>query len=644
MLVLLTVSGAMAQQPDPATAGANAFAARCAVCHGGDGNGSDRAPSLLAFVSAQPDPQIAMLIRSGRGGMPAHQIDDSEMNALLGFLHMLHPVTTEAPLHRVVNLAEGGTIAGRVLNETRFDLQMAGDDGRLHLLSRDGVKYREPAIQPAEDWPRYDGSFTSNRHSPLDQIDATNVQRLALQWMFPVPGAPRLEATPVVVQGVMYVTAVNAAFALDARSGRQLWSYKRPRTPGLLGEAAGGANRGVGVATDRVLMLTDNAHLIALDKRDGALLWDVAMTDWPQSQYSASGAPLVIGDSVIAGVAGGEEGVRGFLASYDLRTGKRNWRFWTIPSRGEKLAQTWKGSALEHGCGATWMSGSYDPELDLLYWAVGNPCPDFDGTERQGDNLYTNSVLALRPKTGELLWHFQFTPHDTHDYDAAEPLVLVDASWRGRPRRLLIQADRNGFFFVLDRTNGTLLHATPFVTVTWASGYGRDGRPILLPNNEPTPAGQPICPGAGTNWMSAAFDPALRLFYVSATDRCTVTKRVSAPFEMGKRYFGGTGSMATVGTHALRALDLETGNTAWEYEQVGAGRSASGALSTAGGVVFIGEDSGVFTALDAKSGRPLWHFFANDTFRASPMTYSVAGRQYVCIADAAGFLSFALPD
>ena len=608
LVLALWTAGALAQQPGPAT-GADAFAARCAVCHGGDGSGSERAPSLLAFVAAQADPQIAALIRSGRGGMPSHQIDAPEMDALLGFLHTLRPVTAVAAEHRVIDLVDGGTLAGRVLNETRFDLQLAGDDGRLHLLSREGAGYREPALQPARDWPSYDGSFTSNRHSPLAQIDASNVRRLALQWMFPVPGAPRLEATPVVVDGVMYVTAVNAAFALDARSGRPLWSYRRPQTPGLLGEAAGGANRGVAVGIDRVVMVTDNAHLLALSKQDGRLLWDVAMTDWPQSQYSASGAPLVIGDSVIAGVAGGEEGARGFLASYDLLTGKRNWRFWTIPSRGEKLAQTWKGSALEHGCGATWMSGSYDPQLDLLYWAVGNPCPDFDGTQRVGDNLYTDSVLALDPKTGELRWHFQFTPHDTHDYDAAEPLVLVDALWHGRPRRLLIQADRNGFYFVLDRSSGKLLHATPFVTVTWASGYTPDGRPMLLPNIEPTPAGQAICPGQGTNWMSAAFDPTLRLLYVSATDRCTITKSVPAPFEMGKRYFGGTGSLAPGGTRSVRALDLETGNTVWDYAQVGAGRSASGTLSTAGGVVFFGEDSGVFTALDARNGKPLWHFF-----------------------------------
>jgi alcohol dehydrogenase (cytochrome c) len=372
-------------------------------------------------------------------------------------------------------------------------------------------------------------------------------------------------------------------------------------------------------------------------------LWDVALTDWPESQYSATGAPLVIGNQVLTGVAGGEEGARGFVASYDILTGKRNWQFWSIPKPGEKLAETWVGSALTHGCGATWMSGSYDPKLDLLYWAVGNPCPDFNGADREGTNLYTDSVLALKPETGELKWYFQFTPHDTHDFDAAEPLMLVDAPFGGRPRKLLVQADRNGFFFVLDRTDGALLRATPFVSrITWAKGYTKEGNAILQADIDPTYQGNLSCPAAGTNWMAASYAPSLKLFYFSASDRCRLTKLIPEPFEMGSRFFNGTGSGVPGGTRSVRALDLQTGKTVWDYVQVGAGQSTSGPLATDGDLVFFGEDSGAFIALDARSGKALWHFFANSPFRASPMTYMVGGKQYVCIASAAGFLSFAL--
>jgi alcohol dehydrogenase (cytochrome c) len=648
--LLLVACAAGAQQPPPGStaAGPASFAARCGACHGGDGNGSARGPSLLAYMAGNPDAQIAALIRTGIRGMPAHTIADPEMTDLLAFLHTLGEVAGTSPsarARRTIRLNTGESLQGEVLNETNFDLQLASADGRIHLLTRDGEIYREPSLKPEVDWPRYDGSFTSNRNSSLAQISRSNVRSLKLQWMFPITWAPRLEATPIVVDGVMYVTAVNAVFALDARNGRQLWSYRRERSAGLLGEAAGGANRGVGIAGNHVLMLTDNAHLLALDKSNGKLLWDVAMTDWPVSQYGATGAPLIIGDHAIVGVAGGEEGARGFVASYDVTTGQRQWQFWSIPKPGEKLSETWVGSALEHGCGATWMSGSYDPQLDLVYWAVGNPCPDFNGVDRAGDNLYTDSVLALKPESGELQWYFQFTPHDTHDWDADEPMMLVDTSYEGRPRKLLVQADRNGFFFLLDRTNGQFLRATPFVSkIRWASGYTSEGKAIVLPDSEPTLEGNLTCPSSATNWMSAAYNESTKLFYLAATDRCSITKLVPAPFEMGKRFFNGTGSAVPGGTHSIRALDVRTGKTVWDYVQVGDGRSSSGTLSTDGGLVFFGADNGVFTALDARSGKPLWHFSANEKFWASPMTYMLAGKQYVCIASSAGYLVFTLPD
>jgi len=279
----------------------------------------------------------------------------------------------------------------------------------------------------------------------------------------------------------------------------------------------------------------------------------------------------------------------------------------------------------------------------LLYWSVGNPCPDYNGDERKGDNLYSDSVLALKPKTGELKWYYQFTPHDTHDWDATEPLLLVDENFAGRPRKLLVQANRNGFFFVLDRTNGEFLLGKPFTKSTWASGYSSEGKPILLPNSDPTPQGTLSCPDSGTNWMSASYNPTLKLFFFSASDTCGVTRNNPAPFEMGSRFFNGSNSGVPGGSRAIRAIDIQTGKTVWDYVQTPGGRSASGTLSTNGGLVFAGEDSGVFTALDGKTGKPLWHFPTNQSFRASPMTYMVGGKQYVSIAVAAGFLTFGLP-
>lgn len=628
--------------------GAKSFEARCTVCHGGDGAGSDRAPSILEFVASNPDPQIAALIRKGFKAMPPHDIADSEMKDLLAFIHTLRPLRADGArtTDRVtVRLQDGRFLEGNVLNQTNFDLQLATADGAIHLLiGVDGGAYREIPVLPKMDWPRYDGSFTSNRNSSLDEINTTNVRRMTLKWMFPISEAPRLEATPIVVDGVMYVSAVNAAYALDASSGRQLWMYRRPVTPGLLGEAAGGANRGVAVEENRLFMLTDNAHLLALNKYSGKLLWDTAMTDWFNSPYSASGAPLVVRDMVIAGVAGGDEGARGFVAAYQASTGNEVWRFWTVPKSGDNLSETWVGSALEFGCGATWLSGSYDPDLDLLYWPVGNPCPDFNGEGRKGDNLYTDSVLALRPKTGELKWYFQFTPHDTHDWDATEPLLLVDATFGERRRKLLVQANRNGFFFVLDRTNGEFLLGKQFVKKSsWASGFTKEGRPILLADSDPTAKGKLVCPASGTNWMSASYSPLLKLFFVSASDACAITRVIPAPFEMGKRFFNGTTSQIP-GGRSIRAIDIQTGNIIWDYAQTAGGRSAAGTLSTNGGLVFVGEDSGIFTALDGKTGKPLWHFVANQSFRASPMTYMVGGRQYVSIAGPAGFLTFGLAD
>lgn len=484
----------------------NLFETRCSICHGGEASGGGRGPSIVGFVRYHTDTELGEVIGNGRidKGMPAFYLTSEELRGLIAGLRAMagsNPTMGTAgltgeglkrsggrksdagPRPGSWKLSDGRVLEGTGMNEDDFSVQVLTADGKVHLLARDAGGIREKSIEPKSDWATYNGNASGNRDSVLSQINSSNVRQLGLAWMFPVPNAPRLEATPIVVDGVMYVTSWNELYALDATTGRQLWMYRQARTTGLLSNAAKGANRGAAVAGDKVFMVTDHAHLLAFQRMTGEKVWDVEMGS-VKDGYSATAAPLAVGDLIVAGLSGGEEGARGVLAAYKIDTGEQAWRFYTIPKRGEPGSETWIGSALEHGCGATWLTGSYDPELGLLYWSTGNPCPDFNGDERKGDNLHTSSVVALAAKTGELKWHFQFTPHDLHDWDATEPLLLIDRPWDGKPRRLLLHADRNGFLFALDRTNGELLSAEPFVKVNWATGYGKDGRPILTDHFE----------------------------------------------------------------------------------------------------------------------------------------------------------------
>lgn len=584
-----------------------------------------------------------------------------------------------------VRLRDGSTLRGFARNQGKHNLQLQTLDGRVHLLQEadytqiirepasimpalsatpqertdllaflsrlGGVKVGPlstarppvpPMISSAGDWPSYNGNFSGNRHSLLQQINTENISRLKLQWSYSIP-YPDLQTTPIVSGGVMYVTGPNQVCALDSQTGRRIWCYSRPRTTtgGISGDAAKGANRGAALLGDRVFFVTDNAHLICLNRLTGGLMWEVSTPEKP-GRYGSTAAPLVVGDLVITGVGGGDEGIRGFLAAYKATTGELAWRFWTIPARGEPASETWIGKALEVGGGATWLTGAYDPDTDLLYWPTGNPFPDTDGSERKGDNLYTNSVVALESKTGKLRWHFQFTPHDLHDWDATEPLVLVDSKFGGRDRKLLLQANRNGFYYVLDRTSGEFLLGKPFVKkLTWASGIAANGRPVLIEGNEPTRAGTKTCPAVrgATNWYSTAFNPVTRLFYVMAVEDCNLYRQAQLGGYVPLR------DPTAPPEKYLRALDVETGQIVWEVPQTGPPESNySGVLSTAGGLVFYGETGGSFAAVDAKTGKTLWHFETNEEWKASPMTYAVNGRQHVAIAAGGNIFSFALSE
>lgn len=647
---LLLAVGAVALCQQPVSDGKASFASRCVLCHAGDGKGTNRAPSILDYLGSHSRTEIAALIQAGvpDKGMPAFDLPDAELRGLVSYLDVLgsRSVEPRADPTKEFQLADGSVIRGGVLNESGFDVQLRTPDGALRLLRREGGVYRDAVKGSDFDWPTYHGSFTGNRHSDLDQINLRNVAGLAPQWFFPVPDQSMIEGTPVVIDGIMYVTGVNQVFALDAETGREIWQYSRPRTTGLVGDAAIGLNRGVAVRDDLLFTVTDHAHAIALNRWTGALVWDVEMEDY-RDHYGAIAAPLVVDDIVFFGISGGDTGLRGFLDAYEAETGKRAWRFWTIPAPGEPGSETWGDpEVLARGCGATWLTGSYDPQLDLLYWATGNPCPDLNGDRRPGDNLYTNSVLALRPRTGELVWHFQFTPHDTHDWDAQEPLLLVDEEFRGERRKLLLQGNRNGFFYVLDRVTGEFLLGEPFTEQTWAEGIAPDGRPIVRPGSDPTSEGSVVCPAirGATNWWASAFSPETKLFYLMVHESCMVYIKDDRPWERGKSWLGGTFRLTEESSNQrhIRALDIQTGRTVWNYPQTGDSTTYSGVLSTAGGLVFFGEDSGAFAALDATTGEPVWHLQANQEWKASPMTYMVGGRQFVAIGSGLGFWSFAL--
>jgi alcohol dehydrogenase (cytochrome c) len=509
------------------------------------------------------------------------------------------------------------------------------------------VKTGELNAQPvAANWLSYNGDYTGQRFSSLDQINETNVSQLRVAWVFHAPHSRDMEVTPVVVNGLMLVTAANDVVALDAQTGRVVWHYSRPVSEGLIDDAAQHHNRGVGVWKSRVYAETDNAHLFCLDSRSGNLLWDVAYAEGNKN-YGATSAPLVVKDKVIVGTSGGDDGVRGFVAAYEAASGKLAWRFWTIPGTGEPGSDSWPGESYKHGGGTTWMPGTYDPQLNTLYWGTSNPAPDFDGAVRPGDDLYTDCVLALDPDTGKLKWHFQFTPHDLFDYDATETPVLIDAIYRGTPRKLLVQANRNGFLYVLDRTGGQFLSAVRFVEkLNWASGIDAQGRPIRT-GIQPSANGTRTCPGfaGATNWFSPAYHPASKLFFFIANEECSIYSLKPENFKEGQTYYatGVRHSAMDRGQKILLAYDLESDKPAWRYVQTGEGYSSAGTMATAGNLLFFGDNAQSFEAVDPRTGKPLWHFNTGQSIHASPMSYAVFGKQYVTIAAGSDIFSFALP-
>ncbi len=639
LAALATASTVAAQSTAP---GKRVFEEQCAMCHGGDGNGGEFAPGIVIRIVNRTDADVRTVVLEGlpNRGMPPMKLNEKEIEDLLAYLRTLRPPRRGdlVPIPVTVQTTDGRKLNGLSVNRSFEDMQLRTPDNRIHLLRKEGDRYRPVTSQA--DWPSYDGQPNGNRFSAITQIDKANVARMTPKWIYSLADTVPLETTPLVVEGIMYITGTNECYAVDAGTGREVWRYQRQRTKGMGGKV----NRGAAISGDRVFMVTDHAHLIALDRFTGALLWDSEMADYRQN-YAATSAPLIVGDLVVSGIAGGDGGVRGFLVAFDQKTGKEAWRFWTIPAAGEPGSETWNGKSFAHPGGATWFTGSYDAEQKMLFWQVGNPGPDHNGDEREGDNLYSDSVVALDPATGKLKWHYQFTPHDEWDWDAAEPLTLVDAPWGGQQRKLLLQANRNGFFYVIDRTNGKLLLGKPFVKkLTWAKEIGANGRPVRSPDQEPTAKGTKTCPAVlgAANWWSTAFDPSSGLYYIQAIESCGIYLKRPSDWQAGRGFMGGSSRNAPTDPpqRFLRAIDIKTGKIAWELPQNGSGESRAGTLATASGLVFFGEDSGAFMAADSSNGKVLWHFQTSQSLRASPMTYTFDNKQFVALASGSNIIAF----
>lgn len=494
------------------------------------------------------------------------------------------------------------------------------------------------------DWATFQGNLQGYRYSTAKQIDKTNVARLQPLWVYQIDKTDKFETSPIVVNNIMYISEPPSdVTAIDTRTGRALWHYK-PVLPPNLAVCCGSVNRGVAVLGDRVYIGTLDAHLVALDAPTGNVVWDVKVADY-KTGYSSTVAPLIVKDMVVIGSAGGEFGVRGYLAAYDAKTGKERWRFWTTPKPGEKGIESWKGDSYKYGSSTTWVNGSYDPESDMIYWGTGNPGPDWKGDTREGDNLYSDSILALDAATGKLKWHFQFTPHDIHDWDSTQTPILVDRDWNGKPRKLVLFANRNAFYYVFDRITGEYLLGKQYVRQTWAKAdLSAKGRPTRLPNTEPTEKGTvvyPNSPGA-TNYQAPSFSPITGLHYVMTRDEGGVFYSGDDTYKEGSWFLAGrfVSKPGEEGTGAIKAMDPASGKAKWEFPMTYP--SWSGVLSTAGGLVFAATWEGDMLALDDTTGKLLWRFPMGGHVFANPVTYMSNGKQQVAIASGHSLFVFAV--
>jgi alcohol dehydrogenase (cytochrome c) len=509
--------------------------------------------------------------------------------------------------------------------------------------------------QEPQNWLTYSGNLNSQRHSGLTQISPENAGNLVLKWVFQSRSLDKHEVTPLVVDGVMYtIQSPNDVIALDAATGKTIWQYSHKPAEGTRNPCCGNLTRGVAILGDKLFLAGLDARMVALDAKTGKELWNVQVADYKQ-QYAMTVAPIVVKDKVITGVAGGEHGVRGFLAAYDVNTGKEVWRFYTVPGPGEPGYETWLGKdgkpndSYLHGGAPIWVTGSYDPETNLTMWGTGNAGPDYNGDNRVGDNLYSSSVIAVDADSGKLKWHYQFSPHDEFDWDATQVPILADVALNGSPRKVMMLANRNGVFYVIDRTNGQFLSGTPFVKTNWLAGFDEKGRPARAPGIVPTTQGTLVYPGnqGGTNWYNPSFSPVTGLFYIPSWENSSsVYRKGEEPpeFHDGQSFTGtspGRGGATDEVFSSIIAMDPKTRQRQWTF-RMSAASTEGGVLTTASNVLFAGGRDGQFVALDARDGKLLWETNLGPSVSAGPMTYMVSGKQYVSIQCGTSLYTFAL--
>jgi alcohol dehydrogenase (cytochrome c) len=611
---------------DDRKAGARIFHERCAGCHGADGSGGSGAPSLARSQYDHGDNDLA-IYKLLRDGIPGTAMQSASLTMLERLQVVSHLKALQNQLSKDRD-PEASPLAIQVSNER---LLAAGDN--------------------PDEWLTYSGSYNGWRHTSLSEMTPANVARLSLRWVkqFDVSD-PNIEATPLVIDGTIFTTAdPGHVFALDAKTGATIWQYSRPIPAGLPLEY-GRVNRGLAAQGSTLFLGSLDGYLVAINANDGKVIWQTQVVN-SSDGYSISGAPLVVNGSVVVGIAGGEFGVRGFLAAFDVSTGQQRWKFETIPGPGEAGHETWENDAWRTGGGGTWITGSYDPSTDLIYWGVGNPSPSYSGDGRPGDNLFTDSVVALHPSTGKLAWYFQFTPHDEHDRDAAQTPVLADLLIKGVVRKAICWPNRNGFYYVLDRVTGEFLAGAPFVEVDWAKGLTPTGRPILVDGVKVSTEGRRTSPGiaGGTNWQNPAFDEKRGLIYIPATESSSVFTKLPPNSRVtrapNRSFFGSGWTQVAPDARKVLALDAATGAKEWEYQAPRGSDSEngnSGLLSTDGGLVF-GASGGVFFALNADNGREIWRSSLGGATKSPPISFSVDdGRQVVLVAAGRSLFEFGL--
>jgi len=608
---------------DSAAAGSRSFGHICASCHGDDARGRT-GPDLLAAITSMSDWRFLSTVKWGRPKtmMVPQPLSDREIWEIGAFLRQSSLYAAIGKKDSIAASSAFQTVSPSMLRSST-----------------------------ESDWLQYSGDYLGHRHTSKAQINRQNVHNMRLAWAAQLPSdGGYQESSPIVVGDRLFVTEPpEGVTALDAKNGAVLWQFHRA-VPAGIPNCCGAPNKGVAVLGKNVYVGTFDGHLLALDAATGRMVWDVEVADWHEG-FTITAAPMAIDDRIVIGIAGGDFGVRGFLAAFSAVDGKQQWKFYTVPGPGEPGNETWTGDTWRHGGASTWVTGAYDPALGLIYWGTGNPDPVFNPKRRPGTNLYTCSVIALDAVAGRLRWYYQFTPGDDHGWDSTQQPVLADITWEGQPIPALLLANRNGFFYALDRRTGRFLYAKPFAKQTWASGFTADGRPIVRADAHATATGNVVAPASNgaTSWWPPSFDPKRDLVFVPSVDSADTYYNIDDTYHSGRPYLasGFVRAHNQPTTLAIRAVEASSGHIRWDSTlDVGGGDvpgEMGGVLSTDGDLVFAGHEQ-VFEAYDADTGAKLWSTPLGGVIHAAPISFAISGQQYVAIFAGRTLFVFSVPD